>query len=144
MTPAGDPEPDYGSAAELRRALRRLAHATEEVTRRHGLTPRRYELLLYVKAAEVASAPSTVTSLCDDLQTTQGSVTQLVDGVVRAGLLGRIRSARDRRSHTLELTPLGEQRLRGAFLELGSERDRLAAVVNRRFPAPPGPASVSV
>jgi DNA-binding MarR family transcriptional regulator len=143
MTSAGGPVPDYGGAAELRVALRRLARATEDVTRRHGLTPRRYELLLFVKAAEMAAAAPTVTSLCDALQTTQGSVTQLVDGAVRAGLLGRAPSVRDRRSHTLQLTPLGEERLRGAFLELGSERDGLAAVVNRRFPERPGPTSPS-
>ena len=123
------PAQDYREAAELRAALRRLTHSTEEVARRNKLTPRRYELLLFVQAANDGGEAVTVTSLCEPLQTTQGSVTQLVEGAVRAGLLKRTTMPGDRRSSLLELTARGRQRLERAYSELGPERDRLRAVV---------------
>ena len=116
-------------AAELRAALRRLTHSTEQVARRHKLTPRRYELLLFVEAAKDEGRPATVTSLCDPLQTTQGSVTQLVDGAVRAGLIKRVRDPADGRSSTLHLTKQGRRRLHSVFNALGPERERLAQLV---------------
>jgi DNA-binding MarR family transcriptional regulator len=69
-----------------------------------------------------------VTTLCEPLQTTQGSVTQLVDGAVRAGLLRRRSRPGDRRSSLLKLTACGRQRLERTYVELGPERDRLRAV----------------
>jgi DNA-binding MarR family transcriptional regulator len=121
----------YREAAELRAALRRLTHSTEQVTKRHKLTPRRYELLLFVEAARQAGASATVTSLCEPLQTTQGSVTQLVEGAVRAGLLKRVPVPSDRRSSTLHLTERGRKRLSSVYNALGPERDRLAQLVAR-------------
>ena len=126
--------PDYESAAQLRAALRRLTHATEQITKQHKLTPRRYELLLFVQAADDAGAPATVTTLCEPLQTTQASVTQLVDGAVRAGLLIRVAMPTDRRSHRLHLTPTGRRRLRSVFTALGAERERLAEIVRHFTP----------
>ena len=41
----------YAEAARLRGALRRFLRQSEGVTRRHGLSPRHYELLLMVKAS---------------------------------------------------------------------------------------------
>ena len=127
--------PDYQAAAHLRVALRRLAHSTEQITREHKLTPRRYELLLFVQAAEDAGTPATVTSLCEPLQTTQGSVTQLVDGAVRAGLLRRKALTSDRRSSHIHVTARGKQRLHTAFIALGPERERLAEIVEQHFTA---------
>ena len=124
-----EPSLTYTDAAELRAALRRLTHATEQVTRQHKLTPRRYELLLFVQSADEAGSPATVTALCEPLQTTQGSVTQLVDAAVQAGLLKRRRAPHDRRSSTLHLTALGRKRLESVFNALGPERSRIAAVV---------------
>ena len=122
--------PDFREAAELRAAMRRLTHSTELVARRNKLTPRRYELLLFVQAASEAGDAVTVTSLCEPLQTTQGSVTQLVEGAVRAGLLKRTTIPSDRRSSRLELTTRGRKRLESAYRELGPERDRLLTLVS--------------
>lgn len=126
------PSRDYQEAAALRAALRRLTHSTEQVARRHKLTPRRYELLLFVQAANDTGAPVTVTSLCEPLQTTQGSVTQLVDGAVRAGLLKRTTIPSDRRSSHLHLTARGRQRLDNVYTALGGEREHLAQIVGQR------------
>ena len=43
---------DYQAAAELRSALRRFLRRSEEIARRHALTPRQYLLLLTIKARE--------------------------------------------------------------------------------------------
>jgi len=37
---------DYAEAAEFRASLRRFLRRSEEISRRHGLTPRQYLLLL--------------------------------------------------------------------------------------------------
>jgi DNA-binding MarR family transcriptional regulator len=119
----------YADAARLRIALRSFARHTEEITQRHGLTAQRYMLLLLVKVAEDEGTVATVTSLVRPLQTTQSSVTQLVGGAVRSGLITRRGDIRDARRHYLHLTPEGSARLDLAFAELGPERARLAEVV---------------
>lgn len=126
---AGQP-PDYAAAAAIRAALRSFNHATEQITRKHGLTPRRYELLLFVHAAEQTGESATVTTLSSRLQTEQGSITQLVNGAVKAGFLRRTPAPSDRRSHLLHVTASGTRRLNLAFHELGVERERLAKIVH--------------
>lgn len=129
------PPSGYQAAADLRAALRRLTVVTDQTTKRHGLTPRRYELLLFVQAANDAGRPPTVTSLCEPLQTSQGSVTQLVHGTVRAGLLERKATPNDKRSHQLQLSAEGARRLKAAFHDLARERERLTEIA-RRFESP--------
>ena len=124
----------YADAATLRVALRSFARHTEEITQRHGLTSQRYTLLLLVKVAEEEGALATVTSLVGPLQTTQSSVTQLVAGAVRAGLITRRGDVRDARRQYLHLTPEGSTRLARSFSELGPDRTRLAAVVAASSP----------
>ena len=119
----------YADAATIRVALRSFARRTEEITKRHGLTPQRYVLLLLVRVAEDEERVATVTSLVRTLQTTQSSVTQLVGGAVRAGLLSRQGDVRDARRQYLHLTEEGSVRLTAAFSELGPDRQRLAEVV---------------
>ncbi len=127
------PRPDYQPAAHLRAALRRLARVTEQAARQHGLTSRQYELLLQIQAADDLGAPATVTSLGGPLQTSQASVTQLVDRAARAGLVTRTPVPADRRSSHLHLTVDARGRLHSAFEALGPERDRLAEIVDQHF-----------
>ena len=124
----------YADAATVRVALRSFARGTEEVTRRHGLTPQRYVLLLLVKVAEDQERVATVTSLVTLLQTTQSSVTQLVGGAVRAGLLSRKGDERDARRQYLHLTDDGAAMLAAAFTELGPDRTRLVKTVASAIP----------
>ncbi len=124
---------DYTPAARLRAALRRFAAFTEHAAREHKLTPRSYELLLFIQAANDENKPATVTSLCEPLQTSQGSVTQLVDRAVRAGLITRTALPDDRRSSHLHLTPTGHHRLRHMYDTLGGERERLAKTIDEHF-----------
>ncbi len=119
----------FAHAARIRVAERTFARRTEEATSRHGLTPQRYLLLLLIRVAADEDSPATVTSLGQQLQTTQSSVTQLVQGTEAAGLLHRVSDARDARRQHLFLTDEGDKRLSLAFRDLGDDRIRLAETI---------------
>src|SRR3954447_15665867 len=77
---------DYASAAEFRSLLRRFLRRSEEVSRRRGLPPRQYLLLLMIKASEEAPEPATISQLVERLALTQSTVTELVQRAEEAGL----------------------------------------------------------
>ena len=122
-------ENDYAGAAEFRTLLRHFLRRSEEVSRRHGLTPRQYLLLLMIKASEDAPEPATISQLVDRLALTQSTVTELVQRAEEAGLVTRRASPDDGRVAHLSLTPVGAKRFRDAFDELGPERARLAQAI---------------
>ncbi len=123
------PAEEYVRAAELRGALRGFLRGTEEVSRAHGLTDERYELLLAIKTEGERDCPVTVTSLSSSLLLSQSAVTQLVRRAENAGLIQRQLSSRDARVRHLHLTSEGEHRLAAVVAELGPGRDHLAAVL---------------
>ena len=112
----------YREAAELRSALRQFMRRSEEIARRHGLTPNQYLLLVLIKGAPDGTERSTVTELVDRLALSQSTVTELVQRAERAGLLEREQAEHDARVAHLGLTADGERRLDAAFSELGPER----------------------
>ena len=116
---------EYQEAAELRSALRRFLRRSEEISRRHGLTPRQYVLLLMVKAREGSTQQATITDLVHRLALTQSTITELVQRAEDAGLIARTPSPHDGRVSLLSLTPLGAERLQAAFEEHGPERESL-------------------
>jgi DNA-binding MarR family transcriptional regulator len=120
---------DYASAAEFRSSLRHFLRRSEEVSRRHGLTPRQYLLLLMIKASEETPEPATIGRLVERLFLTQSTVTELVQRAEEAGLVTRRPSPDDGRVAHLSLTPVGASRLEGAFQELGPERAQLAQAI---------------
>lgn len=125
-TPTAD---EYRQAAELRAALRFYARRSEEIARRHGITPRQYHLLLMIKGAADGSQRSTVTGIAERLQLTQSSVTELVTRAQEAGLIERVASERDGRVVNLLLTPLAEQKLAAVVTEHGPDRRRLLEIL---------------
>jgi DNA-binding MarR family transcriptional regulator len=124
---------DYRSAAELREALRRFLRQSEQVARRHRLTPQRYSLLLMIKGAPDGSERATVTELSERLQLAQSTVTELVRRAEGVGLIRREPSRQDGRVAYLRLTAEAERRLAGTIADLGPERRRLSRLL--------GPAS---
>ena len=126
------PEPaEYFRAAELREGLRRFHRHSEQLTRRHGLTPQRYELLLMIKAARDGSERATLAELAARLHLAASTVSELVH---RAEILGLVRrelppGRRDRRTVSLRLTAEGERRLARAVADLAEDRRRLASIV---------------
>ena len=114
---------DAAKAAALRTTLRAFSRDSEAITRRHGLSPRQYELLVMIKADEAGR--STVSALVDLLHLTQSTVTELVQRAEDAGLLRRRQSADDGRVVHLSLTEDGDRRVSSAIADLGPERARL-------------------
>ena len=111
--------------AAFRAVIRRFLRTTEHLAREHGLTPRRYLLLLMIKGAPDGSEQSTVTELSERLQLAQSTVTELVGRAERAGLVERERSEKDLRVAHLRLTPEGERRLARSVRGLEEERHEL-------------------
>jgi DNA-binding MarR family transcriptional regulator len=124
-------EVGYQEAANLRSALRRFLRRSEEIARRHGLTPRQYILLLMIKARDGTPQMTTVTDLVERLALTQSTVTELVQRAEEAGLVRRQPSELDGRVMHLLLTPLGERRFAAAFAEHGPEREQLLRALRR-------------
>jgi DNA-binding MarR family transcriptional regulator len=112
-------------AARFRAALRGFLRQTEAVTRRSGLSPQRYDLLLFIHAAP--GHRTTVTALTRQLQLGQPAVTDLVKHAVEAGLLHRTRDELDRRRVWLEVTPAGRRLVLAALPSLRDARTELAA-----------------
>jgi DNA-binding MarR family transcriptional regulator len=126
---------DFQYAAELRSALRHFLRSSEQVARKHRLTPQRYTLLLMIKGAPDGSQRSTVTELSRRLQLAQSTVTELVRRAEHVGLIAREPSATDGRVAYLRITPEGERRLAGTVRDLGLEQRRLGAVLGENHPS---------
>ena len=120
---------DVQRVAEFRAGLRRFLRVTEDAARRHGLTPRRYLLLLMIMGAPDGSQESTVSELAHRLQLAQSTVTELVQRAEDAGLIARQPSDRDGRVARLSLTKLGERRLLGLMRDLREERRTLRNIL---------------
>lgn|SRR5258708_6559850 len=115
--------------AEFRAALRRFLRQSERVSRRYGLTPQRYLLLLMIKGAPNRSEHSTVTELAERLQLAQSTVTELVMRAEEIGLVERESSPLDARVAHLRLTAEGERRLEQSFTHLATERAQLREAI---------------
>jgi DNA-binding MarR family transcriptional regulator len=122
---------DYQAAADLRAAIRLFQRRTEDVARRHGLTPQRHALLLMIKGAPDGSERSTVTALAERLQLAQSTVTELVARAERVGLIARETDDVDGRVSHLRLTPEACRRLAATSAVLARERERLEELLTR-------------
>ncbi len=100
----------YQAMADFRYELRRFLRYSEEVTRRHGLTPLQYQMLLQVKG-RAGDDPATVTELAERIQAKHHGVVALVTRCEKAGLVVRRVSPADRRAVFVELTEKGERDL---------------------------------
>lgn len=116
----------YEAAADLRAGLRLFDRRSEEITRRHGLTARGYELLLMIKTGGEAAGRATPDELERRLQLAKSTVAELLQRNEDQGLITRALHPKRRGAIIVALTRKGARRLEAAFTELGSERDRLA------------------
>ena len=132
MTP---PKQEFEEAARLRTALRKFLSRSEQISRAHGLTSERYQLLLMIKVS--AEDTATVGLVSKKLAIGQSAATQLVRRAENLGLLERTLSRRDARVHPLRLTNEGEKRLKATHTELGPERTALLAALHNPEPAEP-------
>jgi DNA-binding MarR family transcriptional regulator len=131
--PPTPPSDEYDLAAAFRIGLRRFLARTARITRAHGLTPERYELLLLIETLPEGEA--TVGAIGERLLIGQSAATQLARRAEDLGLIERTVSRRDARVRPLHLTRQGERRLAGAVAELARERATLAALLAELLPA---------
>ena len=122
---------EYRRAAELREALRHFLRGSDRVTRAHGLTTQRYELLLMIKAARDGSERVTLGELIERLDAPQSTVTELVHRAEDLGLVQRELNPRNRRVIYLRLTAEGESRLAASVAALAQERRQLISLLSR-------------
>lgn len=118
---------EYARAARLREALAAFLRVSEDVTRAHGLTLQRYQLLLMVKTARDGGERASLKELRERLQLAQSSLVELVHRAESLGLVRRELSAANRRYVYVALTQEGERRLAGTAAELTRARGRLRA-----------------
>jgi DNA-binding MarR family transcriptional regulator len=126
---------DYERLAHFRYQLRRFLRFSEDVTRRHGMTPLQYLLLLQIRGFP-GREWANVGELAERLQAKQHGVVSLISRCEVAGLVRRSISRSDRRRVEVTLTRKGDERLeRLARLH----RDELRALHDEPVPGWPLP-----
>lgn len=101
---------DFETLAGFRYQLRRFLRFSEEVTRRNGVLPLQYQLMLQIKGFPGREWAS-VAELAERLQAKHHGVVALISRCEAAGLVQRASSRFDRRSVEVHLTAEGERRL---------------------------------
>ncbi len=100
----------YETLATFRYELRRYLRYSEEVTRKHGVTPLQYQLLLQIKGYPDREQ-ATITELAERLQAKHHGVVALITRCESLGLVERRVDEEDRRRVLVRLTDKGEKRL---------------------------------
>ena len=130
---------DYQALAEFRYQIRRFLRFSEEVARKTGLEPRHHQLMLTVKGAGEDAEPR-IAYLAERLQIRHHSAVELVDRLVKKGLILRSRGDHDRREVHVTLTPRGERMLAALTVhtsaELRSAAPALVRALRRVMSAP--------
>ena len=98
----------YRALADFRYELRRFLRYSEQVTRRHGVTPLQYQLLLQVKGYPEREH-ATVGELAERLQAKHHGAVALVSRCEEAGFVTRRVNQEDRRAVFVALTSKGER-----------------------------------
>ena len=101
---------DFEILSDFRHQIRKFERFSEEVTRRYGLTPLQYLLLLHVKGYPGRDW-ATVGELAERLQTQQHGVVALISRCENLGLVERRRSCEDRRRIEIHLLSNGDKAL---------------------------------
>ena len=121
---------DLERLAEFRYQLRRYLRFSEEVTRRGGITPLQYQLMLQIKGFP-GRETATVGELAERLQAKHHGVVSLISRCEAAALVKRSISRSDRRRVDVQLTKKGDKCLqqlaglhRGELLSLQGQLTR--------------------
>jgi DNA-binding MarR family transcriptional regulator len=95
----------------LYQAYTRFKNGMDQVLSEYGLTMEQYLVLTTIKYHD---APMRITDVAHWLERSTNSVTMIVDRMVKAGLLRRVRDRRDRRTVNVFLTSKAENALKTA------------------------------
>jgi DNA-binding MarR family transcriptional regulator len=111
---------DFESLAEMRYQIRRYLHFSEAASRKAGLEPRQYQLMLAIKGLPKSVRPR-IGELAERMQIQHHSTVELVNRLAKGGYVRRHRAGDDRREVLLDLTSRGEKVLRKLFLHHRTE-----------------------
>jgi DNA-binding MarR family transcriptional regulator len=103
------------AAQDLLRAAKRMLGAFSDAFAIHGLSPGRYAVLMALDVRRPSLAPS---EIAERLGVTRATVTGLVDGLARDGLVRFAAEAGDRRRKAVSLTPKGDAVIEGALPDI--------------------------
>jgi DNA-binding MarR family transcriptional regulator len=135
---------DYQALAEFRYQIRRFQRFSEDAARQAGIEAQHHQLMLAIKG-KPSDEEARIAYLAERLQIQHHSAVELVDRLVRKGLIARTRSSEDRREVIVNLTPRGEQILRELTLhtsaELRSAAPALVAILRKLAVRPRGSGS---
>jgi DNA-binding MarR family transcriptional regulator len=130
---------DYQSLAEFRYQMRRFLHFSESAARDAGIEPQHHQLMLAVKGVPDGEEPR-IAYLAERLQVQHHSAVELVDRMVKKGLITRTRGESDRREVYVQLTELGDRLLaqltQHMRAELRSAAPALVATLRKLTPRP--------
>lgn len=102
----GDIDPaTIAAAQDFLRVAKRMLGAFDRAFEAHGLSPGRYSVLMALEVERPSLAPS---EIADRLGVTRATVTGLIDGLVRDGLVAHAADGPDRRRKAISLTARGE------------------------------------
>jgi DNA-binding MarR family transcriptional regulator len=125
---------NYATLAEWRYQLRLLLGRRETAARAAGVEPQQYMLLLQIKGLEARGAV-TIGMLAERLQIRHHSAVELVDRLVKRGMVARRRHDDDRRQVVVTLRARGQAVLRrlalSSLAELRAEAPALVATLRR-------------
>jgi DNA-binding MarR family transcriptional regulator len=131
--------PEYRSLAEFRYQMRRFLHFSEAAARDAGIEPQQHQLMLAVKGTPDGEEPR-IAYLAERLQIQHHSAVELVDRMVKKGLIMRTRGENDRREVYVQLTELGDRLLsqltQHMRAELRSAAPTLVATLRKLAPRP--------
>ncbi len=102
---------DYAALAAFRRDLRRFLAFSQSAARAAGLPPQQHQALLAIKG-RAKGPPVTVGQLAEDLLVAPHTATELVERLVRGGLLTKRKAPAEARRVELVLTGRAEKILR--------------------------------
>ena len=111
---------EFEALAQFRYQLRRFLRFSEEATRRKGVTPLQYQLMLQIKGFP-GREWATVVELAERLQAKHHGVVALISRCEKAGLVLRNISRSDMRLVEVQLTGKGEHCLEQLARLHGSE-----------------------
>src|SRR5512138_1194451 len=104
------PSVDYRALARFRYELRLFLAFSETAARKANLTPQQHQALLAIKGFS-GSAPASVGDLARFLLIRHHTAVELINRMVKFGLLSRLADGEDGRRVLVQLTKKGEQKL---------------------------------
>jgi len=99
---------EYQALAEFRYQIRRFVRFSEDAARDAGLEPQQHQLMLAIKGSP-EGGETRIAYLAERLQIQHHSTVELIDRLVKKGMLKRARGNEDRREVHVELTAKGER-----------------------------------